>query len=160
MMNRRAFILAGLPAVLAAGCGFRLRGINVIPFDRVYVEGGDSPLARQLREQLADQNRLAKNPGDAAIVIVVSAYKAEKSILSLAGTGKVREYRISETAQVGARGRDGTVLLEPATLYAQRDFTYSDVQVLAKEQEEAALRRDMGLEMARQVFTRVATLKP
>lgn len=159
-MKRREFLLFAVGVATLTGCGFRLRGINEMHFKSAYVEGGDAALARALREQLGDQRKLAKTPAEAEIIIVIAAQKSEKNILSLDGSGRVREYRINESAQVGARARDGHILLEPVALFAQRDFTYSDSQALAKEAEEAMLRRDMGFELARQVLTRIAYVHP
>jgi|688.fasta_scaffold917273_2 LPS-assembly lipoprotein len=155
-MKRRAFLLA-VPWFALAGCGFRLRGVNAMPFTSAWVEAGEgSLLGQQLREQLHDQRKLHAGSKGAPLVIRLSQEKLDKQILSLSGAGRVREYRLSYEVRLDVRDAYGKVLLEAIPLFAQRDFTYDDSQTLAKEMEEANLRRDMALELARQALTRIA----
>lgn len=155
-MNRRAFLLT-MPLLALSGCGFRLRGVNAMPFTSAWVEAGEgSLLGKQLREQLHDQRKLHAGSKGAPLLIRLSQEKLDKQILSLSGAGRVREYRLSYGVQMDVRDAYGKVLLEAIPLFAQRDFTYDDAQALAKEAEEANLRRDMAIELARQALTRIA----
>lgn len=155
-MNRRAFLLA-IPLVALAGCGFRLRGVNAMPFISAWVEAGEgSLLGQQLRVQLHDQRKLHAGSKGAPLVIHLSQEKLDKQILSLSGAGRVREYRLTYEVRMDVRDAYGKVLLEAIPLFAQRDFAYDDSQALAKEAEEGNLRRDMAIELARQALTRIA----
>ncbi len=155
-MNRRAFLLA-TPLLALAGCGFRLRGVNAMPFTSAWVEAGEgSLLGQQLREQLHDQRKLHAGSKGAPLVIRLSQESIDKQILSLSGAGRVREYRLSYKVQMEVHDAYGKALFAPIPLFAQRDFAYDDSQALAKEAEETNLRRDMAIELARQALTRIA----
>lgn len=155
-MNRRAFLLAS-PLMALAGCGFRLRGVNAMPFTSAWIEAEEgSLLGKLLREQLHEQGKLHAGSKGAPMIIRLSQERFEKQILSLSGGGRVREYRLNYVVRMDVRDAYGKVLLDAIPLFAQRDFTYDDSQALAKEIEEANLRRDMTLELARQALTRIA----
>ncbi len=155
-MNRRIFLLA-TPLLALAGCGFRLRGVNAMPFTSAWVEAGEGSLiGQQLREQLHNQRKLHAGSKNAPLVIRLSQEKLDKQILSLSGAGRVREYRLSYEVQMDVRDAYGKTLLGAIPLFTQRDLTYDDNQALAKEAEEANLRRDMAIELARQALTRIA----
>lgn len=155
-MNRRAFLIA-TPVFALAGCGFRLRGVNAMPFLSAWVEAdAGSLLGTQLREQLRDQRKLAPGSKGAPLLIRITNEKLDKQILSLSGAGKVREYRLTHEARLEAQDAYGKNLFDAVPLFAQRDFSFDDTQTLAKEREEATLRHDMAIDLARQAMTRIA----
>jgi LPS-assembly lipoprotein len=156
---RRALLnflaIAGL--AILTGCGFQLRGQSPLPFEGAYVEAAsDSPLGTLLRNHLDRQSKLITLREKADVVLLLTAEKREKSILTLSGAGKVREYRLVHAVTVSAVGRDGQPLLAPAEIKQSRDVSYSDENVLAKEAEEASLRREMDHDILRQVLRRLA----
>lgn len=151
----KTFAIAGL--AILSGCGFQLRGQAPLPFEGAYVQAAtDSPLGTLLRTHLDRQSKLITLREKAEVILQLSGDKREKSILSLSGSGKVREYRLVHAVTVSAIGRDGRQLLAPAEIRQTRDYSYSDENVLAKEAEEAALRRDMDNDILRQVLRRLA----
>lgn len=154
----KSLAIAGL--ALLAGCGFQLRGQSPLPFEDAYVEApANSVLAGLLRSHLAQQNKLAGQRGDADVVIRLTGESRGKTILSLSGAGKVREYRLVNAVTVSAVDPAGNEMLAPADISLSRDFSYSDQQVLAKEAEEATLRRDMDDDALRQILRRLAFVR-
>lgn len=152
--------LAVASLALLAGCGFQLRGQSPLPFSGAYVEAGpDSVLAEQLRKHLDQQAKLAPRRDQADVVIRLLRDTREKNILSLSGAGKVREYRLIHQVTVSAVGRNGKELLAPSEIKLNREFSYSDEQVLAKEAEEAMLHKDMDDDALRQILRRLAFIR-
>ena len=85
----------------------------------------------------------------------------EKQILSLAATGRVREFRL--VYRVGFRVHDGkgTDYVPQNTLELTREVSFNDAEVLAKETEEQLLFRDMQSDMVQQIMRRLsAAQKP
>jgi len=152
-------ILVFVLAAFLAGCGFQLRGQAALPFASAYVEAGDSALAQRLRRHLEDKKKLAPTRADAEIIVLLSQERRDKTILSLSGAGKVREYRLSHVVEMAVTrpdaDPDAAPLLAPAILRSSRDFAYSDTQILAKEAEEAQLNRDMENELLSQILRRL-----
>ena len=54
----------------------------------------------------------------------------------------------------------GRELLPAAVLLLARDMSYNETTVLAKEQEEAELYREMQSDVVSQVMRRLASVKP
>jgi len=150
----------GLLAWLLAGCGFQLRGEPQLPFAHARIEASEgTALAVLLRHTLASQGKLSTAHQTPEIVIKVQEERRDKSILSLSGGGKVREYRL--TYKVGLRVTDskGKELLAPMNLEQSRDYSYDDALILAKQAEEATLWRGMEQEVLRQALRRLSYLK-
>lgn len=157
-MRRQAIkTLAGITiAVMLAGCGFKLRGEASLPFESAYLEAGaTSLLAPQLRKYLAASNKFAPTKEAAAIVIRLADEIRLKNVLSLSGTGKVREYRLIHSVRVSATDRNGREVLAPSLIQLNRDFSYSDEQIMAKEAEETLLHKEMEQDILRQILRRL-----
>jgi LPS-assembly lipoprotein len=72
----------------------------------------------------------------------------------------VREFTLRY--RVGFRVHDGkgTDFVPPSVIQLTRDVTYDDAEILAKEQEEQLLFRDMQADMVQQILRRLAAAKP
>ena len=155
----QSLLALGLTGLLAS-CGFQLRGQAALPFDAAYVDAaGDSVLGDKLRKELAGKGKLAGQRDKDQVVVRLTGESRSKSILSLSGAGKVREYRLTHKATLSAATPAGQELLRPAELQMVRDYAYSDSQALAKEAEEAMLRRDMDDELLQQTLRRLSLIR-
>jgi LPS-assembly lipoprotein len=160
---RRALLLAAL--VLLAGCGFKLRGTAEVPFRTLYIPGATGGIALDLKRniQAGTDARVVDDPKQADAVLEFTQEAREKDILSLTGTGRVREFQLRY--RVGFRVHDGRggQYVAPSTIQLTRDVTFNDAEVLAKEAEEQLLFRDMQTDMVQQIMRRLAAaerLKP
>jgi LPS-assembly lipoprotein len=151
----RPLILMALTLGLTA-CGFQLRGNAQLPFAAAYVEAPNSALARALRQSLNAQGKLADQAAGAPVIIRLEGEKREKNILSLSGSGKVREYRIESRITLSARDAAGKELIAPGEILLTRDMAYDDQQTLAKELEETELYRAMDRDALNQILRRLA----
>lgn len=154
--------LAAIALALLAGCGFQLRGTALLPFETLYIPG-KNPLSVELRRNVsaASKTRLLDNPEKAQAVLGFTAETREKVILSFTSAGKVNEYRLRY--RVGFRVTDpkgALVFLPTSEILLTRDMTYNDAQVIAKENEEQMLYRDMQTDMVQQILRRLAAARP
>ncbi|MNY76250.1 LPS-assembly lipoprotein LptE [compost metagenome] len=58
------------------------------------------------------------------------------------------------------RDKLGNELLAPTTINLTRPITFDETQLLAKEQEEALLYKDMQTDLVQQLMRRMAAIKP
>ena len=80
-----------------AGCGFQLRGAANLPYETLHVAAATtSTFATQVRRAVTSgsQTRVVDNPKEAQATLHVLGEAREKSILSLSGGGRVREYQL------------------------------------------------------------------
>jgi LPS-assembly lipoprotein len=157
----RALLLVVL--TLLAACGFQLRGSYALPYESIYlampeysVVGAD--LRRAIRS--SDTTRLALVASDAQATFLPGTEYRDRIILSVSGTGRISELRLRYLYPyrvVDAKGRD---LIAPGTIELIRDLTYDDSNVLAKQQEEVLLWRDMENDLVHQLMRRLTAAKP
>ena len=156
-LSRRK-IIAVVGTVTLVGCGFRLRGTADVPFETVYVPGATGGMPRDLVRniQAGTRAKVVDNPKGADAIVEFTQDTRLKEILSLSGTGRVREYRLRY--RVGFRVHDGkgAEYIPPSIVELTRDISFNDSDVLAKESEEAFLWRDMQTDMVSQIMRRLA----
>jgi LPS-assembly lipoprotein len=154
-------VAALLFALVVAGCGFQLRGTANLPFDTVFMSaGGGIALDIKRNIQAGSRTTVVDDPKKAQAILEFTQETREKVILSLAATGRVREYQLRY--RVGFRVHDGKggEFLPANVVQLTRDITFNDSDVLAKETEEQLLYRDMQFDMVQQVMRRLAGAQP
>jgi LPS-assembly lipoprotein len=147
-------------ALLLAGCGFQLRGAQPLPFSSLYVAENwefGAVLRRNIRTLGSTQ--LAATPQEAQAILTSIGEAREKIILSLSATGRVREFQLRYRFAYRVHDLKGREFIPPTEIVLVRDISFSDERVLAKEQEEVLLYRDMQNDMVQQVMRRLAAAK-
>ena len=148
--------------MLVSACGFRLRGTAEVPFQSLYVPGATSGIALDLKRnvQAGTRARVVDDPKDADAVLQFTEESRAKEILSLTAAGRVREFQLRY--RVGFRVHDGkgADFVPSNVIQLTRDVTFNDAEILAKEQEEQLLFRDMQADMVQQILRRLAAAKP
>jgi len=149
-----------LGAAALAGCGFQLRQPARLSFGSIALQGfaPRSPLAEELRKQLALQVRVADTPQQVDVVLQALDDVREKSVVASTSAAQVRELQLRLKFNVRARTPGGRVLIPRAELVVSRDLSYSETAALAKEHEEAGLFREMQSDVVAQVLRRLASV--
>jgi LPS-assembly lipoprotein len=145
-----------LVALLVASCGFHLRGQATLPFDSIYISGSQvfvTQIARAVRA--GSQARVTTNPKDAQVTLQIVNELRERVILSLSAIGRVREITLRYRVSFRLTDAKGIEYIPTSEIVLRRDITYSDADVLGKEQEEALLFRDMQSDAVQQVVRRL-----
>jgi len=159
LSSRRIFALA--LALALAGCGFRLRGTAEVPFETLYVPSATSGIALDLKRniQAGTKARVVDDPSKADAVLQFTEETRQKEILSLTGTGRVREFQLRYRVAFRVHDGKGAEYVPTNTIQLTRDVTFNDAEILAKEQEEQLLFRDMQIDMVQQILRRLAAAK-
>ncbi len=161
-MNRRLFLVL-FPAALATGCGFQLRRQEGIPFASLYIDAPPgSAVAQRLVASLktSKTTRLAASAAEAEATLKLLQDERSKTILSLSGSGRVTEFRLSLNLSYTVSGKDDRTLATPELIELSRDLTFDDAQLLAKSAEEGLLYRDMEEDAMRRILRRLQAIKP
>ncbi len=146
-------------ALLTAACGFQLRGQAPLPFETLHVAIPEiSPLAIALKRNIAaaTHTKLVRDPAAAQAILSVVSEERSKTILSFDTAGRVREYRLRYRLSFRVHDNRGRDYLPQSEISLTRDISFSDTQVLAKEQEELLLYRDMQGDMVQQILRRLS----
>src|SRR5688572_10825541 len=151
--------LAFAAALLLSGCGFQLRGTAALPFDTIYMPPSAGPgVALDLKRNIQGGTRttVVDNPKQAEAILEFVQELREKQILSLAASGRVREFQLRYLVALRVHDGKGGEFLPLTALALTRDITFNDSDVLAKETEEQLLFRDMQFDMVQQIMRRLA----
>jgi LPS-assembly lipoprotein len=151
-------LLAAALCLALAGCGFQLRGTAEVPFETLYLPNSNTGIALDLKRniQTGTRAKVVDDPKTAQAILQFTEETRNKEILSLTGTGRVREFQLRY--RVGFRVHDGKggEYVPQSTIQLTRDVTFNDSEILAKESEEQLLFRDMQTDMVQQIMRRLA----
>ena len=159
---RTLLCLVGATMVLG-GCGFKLRNSQNFAFQTIAVtpeSGGavGSDLARYLGGALVP---LAPGPGGKApdVIVDLLSEAREKTVVGVNASGQVREFQLRIRVRFRLRTPQGRELIAPTEITQQRDISFNESVVLAKEAEENLLYRDMQSDIVQQLLRRLAAVK-
>jgi LPS-assembly lipoprotein len=158
---RAAFAL--VLAALLAGCGFQMRGTADLPFETLYMPPANVPgIALDLKRniQAGTRTTVVDDAKKADAVLEFSQEVRDRLILSLAASGRVREYQLRYLVAFRVHDGKGGEFVPPSTVTLTRDITFNDSDVLSKQTEEQLLYRDMQFDMVQQIMRRLAAAKP
>ena len=157
------FLTVSLVLTMAlAACGFQMRGAAPLPFDTLYMPGTSSGIALDLKRsiQAGTRTTVIDDAKKAQAVLEFTQVIREKLILSLAATGRVREFQLRYRVAFRVHDGKGGEFLPVSTVQLTRDVSFNDTDVLAKETEEALLFRDMQFDMVQLIMRRLAVAQP
>ena len=162
---RRRLLLSLSPALALGACGFRLRGAPDLAFQTLYVSVAEnSSLGNELKRNLASLGAVqlitdvAQKPKAQAILDVLSETR-EKNVVGVNASGQVREFQLRVRVNFRLSTPQGAELIPATELLQQRDISFNESAVLAKEAEEALLYRDMQTDIVQQLMRRLAAVK-
>lgn len=159
--------LAGACSAALPGCGFALRGAPKFAFESLRLQGSENtPVTRELRRALenaglrvlaSDAATSPPGAGAQAVMTVVSDQR-EKTVVGQTAAGQVREVQLRTRFVFRLSTTAGERLLDDTELLLERDISFTETAVLAKEAEEALLYRDMQSDIVQQVMRRLAAV--
>ena len=80
-------------------------------------------------------------------------------VVGINASGQVREYQLRLRVPFHLRTPQGRELIPATEILQQRDISFNESAVLAKEAEESLLYRDMQNDVVQQLMRRLAALR-
>ncbi|MES2635538.1 MAG: LPS assembly lipoprotein LptE [Pseudomonadota bacterium] len=160
---RRTFLIGGVLGL--TGCGFKLRQAPNFVFSSIYIAvARGSALGNELKRSMASGGTITvlpetASPQTAQVILDVLADQREKVVVGLNATGQVREFQLRIRFKFRLRTPQGKELIPETELLQQRDISFNESAVLAKEAEEGLLYRDMQTDIVQQLMRRLAAVK-
>ena len=155
-------LVALIAIATLTACGFHLRGAQPLPFDSIHLGVSSySDVGAELRRHIAANGKtvLKDKASDAQVSIQVLQETRNKTILSLNTQGQVRDYQLQTSFTFKLVDAAGNEVIPASSISVHRDLTYNDAQVLAKEQEEIQLYREMQNDIVQQLLRRLASAR-
>ena len=163
-LSRRSMGAAMVAAGLLVGCGFKLRGAQTFAFTSIAVmpnPGGT--LVQELRRSFGPAVRVlaADAPiAQAQVVLNVVNEQREKIVVGVNASGQVREFQLRMRVRMQLSTAKGKEVMEGVEISQQRDISFNESAVLAKEAEETLMYRDMQSDIVQQILRRLASIQP
>jgi LPS-assembly lipoprotein len=140
-------------------CGFHLRGANEFAFKSILVNG-NTQITKALKKSLtANGVEVTNDASTAEMEVDLMKEESEKRILSLSGGGVVNEYELYYRVFYRVKSAKEALWSQPQTMEARRDFSYSDANLLAKQNEEKQLNLNMQKDVTQAILRRLSAIK-
>lgn len=152
-----------LIAALLSACGFHLRGSYNLPWETLYISLPEfDPLRADIKRNIeaATQTRVVADRKEAQATLVILRNDALRSILSLDAKGNQREIQLTRAFAYGLQDAQGKALGPGGQIILQRDMTYDENLIYAKQGEEVMIQREMQDDLVQQLMRRLAAFKP
>ncbi len=163
MKRRPALALTILAGLALGACGFKLRGNQNYAFQTLAImpnPGG--ALAIELRRSVGSAVHVlaADEPlTQAQVVLDLAQEQREKVVVGVNSSGQVREFQLRIRLKFRVHTPQGKELTPDSEIVQQRDISFNESAVLAKEAEEGMLYRDMQTDIVQQLMRRLASVK-
>lgn len=147
-------------ASLLTGCGFQLRGNVELPanYQHMAIEGVSeySALGLDLKRALRANGVDVVEATAAQAILKLSQVDYQRRLLSVsAASGKTAEYELHYSLKMSVVDRQGKVLVPEQPLQQLRDYVFDQNNVLATDNQEGQLRKDMERDMVGQILRRL-----
>jgi LPS-assembly lipoprotein len=139
-------------------CGFHLRGDARYAFSSIYVNVQGAPIFEAGVKRAiegASSAKLVQSPTAAQVILDIPPISDEKDVLSLSGGGSVREYALVMRVSFRLHDADGLDWLPPGEIVVRRSYTFNETEVLARDQQEQRLLREMQGDAIAQLVRRL-----
>ncbi|WP_292784270.1 LPS assembly lipoprotein LptE [Methylophilus sp. UBA6697] len=146
-------------SVMLTACGFHLRQPSPIAFKTVQIKG-TTQINTALKKALIEQGiKIVTDAEDAELQLELLKEENEQRILSLSGTGVVREYELYYRVQYRTKLASDATWTLPIIMEGRRDYTYNDANLLAKQAEQKLLSDSMQTDVLNGIMRRLSALK-
>ena len=157
-------LLATGMTLSATGCGFALRKAPDFAFKTLFSPFAESStVGNELKRSLESGGNLrvitdARQIDQAEVILDVLQEQREKTVVAVNASGQVREFQLRIRFSFKLRSAKGKELIPPTDIVQQRDISFNESAVLAKESEEGLLYREMQRDIVQKIMSRLAAL--
>jgi len=155
-MTMRALLL--ITTLLLSACGFQLRGAVNLPWDTLYLGlAPNDPFGNMIKRSIeaGSRTKVVTDPKQAQASLQILQNQQTKSILSLTAKGLVREFQLTRSFVYRIVDEKGKELIPASQIILQREMTFDDERIFAKEAEEAMIVKEMEQDLVLQLLRRL-----
>ena len=157
----RRRLLAALPLLALAGCGFQLKGAASLQFESIALTGfaPRSPLEQELRAALARSVTVKDAPDQAQVVFQALSEERLRRAVAFTASGQVRDIQLRTIFRYRAQTPKERELIPESRIEQIRELSFIERQALGKQQEADDLFREMQSDIVQQLLLRLSTVR-
>ena len=158
-------LLASSAVLVLPGCGFALRKAPNFAFKTLFSPFPESStLGVELKRSLESSGAVrvitdVRQIDKAEVILDLLQDQREKVVVGLNASGQVREFQLRLRFRFKLRSAKNSELIPTTEIVQQRDISFNESAVLAKETEEALLYREMQSDIVQQIMRRLAAVQ-
>jgi len=147
--------------LILLSCGFHLRGLSSMPFESLYIQASNPSVTIDIKRRIEASSKTAvlDSQKDAQAILVIESAELQKKILSVSGTGRVREYQLRYTISFRVNDQRGREIVPDTKIEVNRVLPYSDSAILSAGAEEEMLLRNMKKDALLKLIDRLGKVK-
>ena len=132
-----------------------------MPFESLYVQASNPSVIVDIKRRIQASSKTAvlDSRKDAQAILVIKNVKFKKRILSVSGTGRVREYQLRYSISFRVNDQKGREIVPDTKIEVNRVLPYSDSAILSSQAEEKMLLKDMKKDAILKLMDRLGKVK-
>ena len=132
-----------------------------MPFESLYVQASNPSVIVDIKRRIQASSKTAvlDSQKDAQAILVIKNAKLKKRILSVSGTGRVREFQLRYSISFRVNDQKGREIVPDTKIKVNRVLPYSDSAILSSQAEEKMLLKDMKKDAILKLMDRLGKVK-
>jgi len=132
-----------------------------MPFESLYVQASNPSVIVDIKRRIQASSKTAvlDSQKDAQAILVINNVRNTKKILSVSGTGRVREFQLRYSISFRVNDQKGREIVPDTKIKVNRVLPYSDSAILSSQAEEKMLLKDMKKDAILKLMDRLGKVK-
>ena len=132
-----------------------------MPFESLYVQASNPSVTIDIkrRVQASSKTAVLDSRKDAQAILVIQNAELKRKILSVSGTGRVREFQLRYSILFRVNDQQGREIVPDTKVEVNRVLPYSDSAILSAGAEEKMLLKDMKKDAILKLMDRLGKVK-
>jgi LPS-assembly lipoprotein len=146
-----------IAALMITACGYHLRGSYDLPkgMNKIFLQGGSPLLQEQLNNVLkTSSGRIVDSPEKANVILRIFSDDIERRTLSFSERGRSNDIELAGHLEFDVLDPKKGVLVSREPINFRREYYNDQQDALAKDTEETVIRKEMYLQVVRQIINR------
>ena len=132
-----------------------------MPFESLYIQASNPSVTIDIKRRIQASSKtvILDSQKDAQAILVIKNARLKKKILSVSGTGRVREYQLRYSISFRVNDQKGREIVPDTKIEVNRVLPYSDSAILSAGAEQKMLLRDMKKDAILKLMDRLGKVK-
>ena len=132
-----------------------------MPFESIYIQGGTPSATLDIKRRIESSSKttVLGSPNDAHAILHIISARNKKVILSVSGTGRVREYQLRYLLSFRVTDPKGQIIVPVTKIRINRVLPFSDSAFLSSQMEEKMLLKEMRKDAILKLMDRLGKVK-
>ena len=132
-----------------------------MPFESLYIQASNPSVTIDIKRRIQASSKTAvlESRKDAQAILVINSAELKKKILSVSGTGRVREFQLRYSISFRVNDQKGREIVPDTKIEVNRVLPYSDSAILSSAAEEKMLLKDMKKDAILKLMDRLGKVK-